>query len=337
LNKHLIAVGLAITLTLMLFAMPSSSNTTLTMLAATDSDTANATDEAEPEQPPLKWPLKPATDKQVSEAHDCDLENLPAKRYPESTDIDDLADKFDAKTACDWAVLAVAYKNHVKEDDPAPIEGVEAFQQAVSMNSALAYRLPLLASYFGRRNLIEAPPFAQQDITRIKVEYSFSGIQSEPVQIALIIDKANTNKPVVTGTSGVDKPKKVSGTIDKDLIQALAPALTDLVPMQEQFTQQICYDDYPDWDVTLTFKDGSTMIMTNNESNIYFYGGPWQTEIKKQNYTQYSDNFLQGMLNILDALKLPKGETQGMYCYGVDQDPLTLAYPTEEPAATEAP
>jgi hypothetical protein len=95
-----------------------------------------------------------------------------------------------------------------------------------------------------------------------------------------------------------------------------------------------CWDDYPDWVVTITFDDKTTLKMVTNGSNIYFYGGPWQTEIDKQNYTQYSGAFLDAMVNINKALKLSMGKTAAMGCGGLP-DPLSLAFGTPEPSATQ--
>jgi hypothetical protein len=272
----------------------------------------------------LPWPLKPVTDVQLQEARNCNAESLANKLNVIGTKTPVPA----SNAACDWAALAVAYAKLKKEEQPPPDAGIAAFQQAISQNSALAFTLPLLRGYFGTQGMIDAPPFASQPIVRAEIKHTFSGI-GDQVAFSFVITNADSTKPVVSGESGVDTKKKITGTIDKKLVQALGSALTDFVPMRNQFSQVVCYDDYPDWTVTLTFKDGTTLKLVTNESNIYFSGGPWQTEIDKQNYMQYSAAFLIALLDIRKALKLPEDETAAMTCGG-GGDPFSLAFDTPE-------
>lgn len=279
----------------------------------------------------LAWPIAPATDKQIEEARVCDMHGMVDELYPESVSVDKLSSKPAPTTACGWAALAFAYSKRAGDNRPADA-GIAAFQKAISLNSALAFTLPMLSGYFGIDGLVDAPPFAKQPVVRVEASHEFSGL-GERVEFSYVITSGD-NKPQVTGKSGVDKITKISGSVDKALVQALGPALTDFFPMRAQFSQIVCSDDYPDWTVTLTFKDGTTIKLVTNRSNIYFSGGPWQTEIKQQNYMQYSGAFLVAMLNISEALNLPKDETAAMSCGGAD-DPLPLAFPTAEPTESK--
>ncbi len=302
--------------------------------AGQSSTTETPTPTASPSKiTPLPWPLPPATDKQLEEARACDSAGLADERYPATVGVDGLAAKFSPKTACDWAALAVAYWKRAGQDNPPADEGIAAFQKAIKLNSALAFKLVLLQGYFGTKGIVTAPPFAKSPIVRVEAQHAFSGLGTR-VEYSYTISNGDTNKPLVSGKSGVDKIDKLSGTVDKALVQALGPALIDFVPMRTQFSQIVCYDDYPDWTVILTFKDGTKLTLVTNQSNVYFSGGPWQVEINKQNYTQYSNAFLVAMLDISDALKLPQDETAAMTCGGAD-DPLTLAFATAEPTESK--
>jgi len=285
---------------------------------------------------PLQWPLMPATDQQIQEAQDCDIDAVVTARYPQDVNMADLRLRFDPKTPCDWAALAVAYAQRVGNDEPRPDAGKEAFQKAIAENSALAFRVPMLIGYFGVAGLVDAPPFAKQPILKVAIQHTFSGLATEDVSYSFTISRANTDAPVVSGHSGTTTVQTLSGTIDTALVQALGTTLTDFIPVRNQFQLINCTDDYPDWMVTLSFKDGTTLILVTNGSNIYFSGGPWQTKIGRQNYLQYSRVFLDALLKISNALNLPKDDTASMFCGG-PPDPLPLAFGTPEPTQTTTP
>ena len=92
----------------------------------------------------------------------------------------------------------------------------------------------------------------------------------------------------------------------------------------------MCSDDYPEWTVTLTFKDATTLKLVTNGSNIFYSGGPWQTEIDKQNYVQYSGAFLDALAAIGTTLQLPA--TSDTYCgSATDLFPIALSTPEATP------
>lgn len=280
------------------------------------STTATPTPSADLDPERLAFPLTPPTDEQIKEAKACDLTDRP-KALPRN---------FSPETACDWAMLAVAYANRAGKSDNVSPDAREALVKAISMNAAFSQALPLLAGYFGKVTIVEAPAIFQQPITSIKVEHSFSALGPSLKYLYTITD-ADTSAPVVKGTSTVNEAEKaISGTVDSKLVQALAAALTDLMPIRARFSLAPCWDDYPDWKVSLTFKDGTTLDLETNRSNVLFHGGPWQVVINDQRYMQFSPAFLEAALEITKALKLPLGETAAMGCTGIE-DTLDAAYP----------
>jgi hypothetical protein len=68
--------------------------------------------------------------------------------------------------------------------------------------------------------------------------------------------------------------------------------------------------------------------MVTNDSNLVGIGGPWQVDIDDQSYMQYSSAFSSAIVDLLDALQLPLGETAAMGCGGVI-DPLESAWSQE--------
>ena len=263
-----------------------------------------------------KWSIAPLTAAQIEEVSNCALEELAAARYPDNILIAELPDAFSPVSACDWAVLAVAYAERRSEDDPLPEPAKEAFLEVISRNYGFAVTTPLFYPYFGEVSLVELPPFAQQEVTTVKMDYTWVG-EGDSVSYSVSIEQADT-KPIVSATI---MPESFAVNLDlegleKDKVQALGLALTDLLPIESQFEFVVCTDNYPDWLISLTFKDGTQLDLTNSESNFIFIGGPWQMKIDDQNYFQFSFEFAQALFDLCKALGLPFGSPGGMYCGG---------------------
>ncbi len=265
---------------------------------------------------PAKWPIAPLTAAEIEEVSNCALEELAAERYPDGTLNAELRDAFSPVSACDWAVLATAYAERISEDDPLSEPAKEAFLEAISRNYGFAVTVPLFYPYFGEFSLIELPPFAQQEVTRVKMDYAWIG-EGDPVSYSVRIEQADT-KPVVFATVMPESsaPDLSLKELDKGKVQALGLALTDLLPIESQFEYVVCTDNYSNWSILLTFKDGTQLNLTNSGSNFIFIGGPWQTKIDDQNYFQFSFAFAQAIFDLCKALGLPFGSPAGMYCGG---------------------
>ncbi|MBC7813848.1 MAG: hypothetical protein H7175_22020 [Burkholderiales bacterium] len=285
----------------------------------------------------LTWPVLPPTDAQIADARSCDLDTLLASRYPEALGVDELAAAHSAESACDWAVLAAAYSTRIKDKDALTAEARDAYAHAVSANPALAFTLPLWHGYFNTTPLVAPPSVeAHGPITGVNIEYAYSGMGSV-VGYEVGIVNAN-DAPTFSATlnldavdmfgdsSSLEDEVKYSGAVDTALVQALVPALTDLLPVGAPFTIDPCWDNYPDWHVTLTFADNTQWTLSTNRSNFMFAGGPWQVEIDGQQYTQVSAAFVLTLLDLTRAMELPNGETLAMGC-GVMTELLDLAYP----------
>lgn len=288
----------------------------------------------------LQFPVPMPTDAQLSEAKACDLQNLPGSRFPASLSLDKLDGAFTEKTACDWAVLAIAYKQHVGDNDSPPNEGKLAYSRALSQNPAYGVALSMLASYWGEVDVV-SPPFPERAITAVEIDYVWGGMGS-PVSYHVTITHANT-QPVVTGTvqtsdeGGFASPEPnpaqtatpfaLANTVDPALVQALHPGLKDLLPIKQQYSDTPCWDNYPDWTVNVTLEGSTIVKLTTNQSNVLNAGGPWQAEIKGRNYLQVSGAFVIALFDLTNALNLPVGEPAAMGCGGNYNDPLQVAFP----------
>ena len=274
---------------------------------------------------PANWPITPLTGAEIEEVSQCHLEELAAKRYPndslKSVSINELPDAYSPKSACDWAVLATAYAERVWDDDALPEPAKEAFIEAISRNYGFAVTVPLFYPYFGEVSLVESPPFVKQEIIAVKIDYTWVGLARsgwpERFSYSVRIGQAHI-EPIVSAAVIPESsaPNLSLEALDPDKIQALGPALTDLLPIESQFEFVVCTDNYPDWSISLTFKDGTQLDLTTNGSNFLFAGGPWQTKIDGQNYVQFSFGFVEAIIDLFEALGLPFGSPGGMFCEG---------------------
>jgi hypothetical protein len=282
---------------------------------------------------PMSWHPSALTQRQIREVKECDLKNIVKKRYSEAAKSDDLLSIFTPKSACDWAVLALAYAERTDQDQ-LPEAAKIAFSRAVSGNLGFALAMPLFYRYFGSIALVKAPPQMQQEITAVEIEYRWSG-QGEwmglgVAEVKIEIDQANT-RPNMTLTEvprfsqSVPMGKVTSlADQDKQRIQTLASALTDLLPIKNKFQLTPCSDNYPNWAVKLTFAD-KTILRLTTDSNFLSIGGPWFTEIEDQNYIQFSPAFAKALGELCTSLGLPTGQPVAMACFR-RQNVLDLAY-----------
>lgn len=275
---------------------------------------------------PQIWKLEPLSDEQRKEVINCDIEKLANSRYPKNEKSDDLIYLFEPNTSCDWAVLAFAYSERVKDDESMPDIAKNAFAQAISANPGFAFSTPLFYRFFfDAFTIVSNPPLSEQETTRVQIEYKWTGI-GDPVEYTVDIRQANTNPTVVVLSY---KPSSVvqnlKTKVDKELVQTLGKSLSNLLPINTQFSLMPCYDNIPDWVVTITFKDGTTLTMKTSASNMLYIGGPWQTTIDGQDYLQFSVEFIVALDALIQEIGLPYGQPAAMYC--APESVLDKAYP----------
>lgn len=271
---------------------------------------------------PISWPVPPPDRAQFESVYACDITALIDERYPPKLDIDDLAGAYDPACACDWAVLSAAYADRMScGGDFTPDEARMAFVQAIARNPAFVFVAPLCDGYFDSGVYVEPPPLSRQDIAAVRISYQWSGLGTDVLYLVQI-DQGNTD-PVVTIT-----PEGLASgaNIDRTLVQALGEAaLGDLFPVTPRFQLEPCTDNYPMWTVSLTFVNGEKLHLSSGGSNYLGVGGPWEVAIGEENYVQFSSAFASAVVAVTDALGLPLGEPEAMFCGGAD--PLAAAFP----------
>ncbi len=294
---------------------------------------------------PHRWPIPPLTKDQINAVKSCNMKSLAAQRYPDSTKSLDTV-VFTPQSGCDWAVLAFVY---AQRSNGRPLQPArDAFARAVSINPGFALVTPLFYEYFSSVSLADPPLFASHEITDVIIRYQWGGL-GESVYYTAEIHNANSKPTFVVEPEKIAKVKRPAA--DKILIQQLAPALTDLLPVRTDFSVSPCYDNYPNWEVILSFSDSTSITMTAH-SNFLSFGGPWFTWIDGQSYIQMSSAFPVALGSVIAQLNLPPGQPGAMVCGGSDEDDIlgrafpeymmadygkTLVPPTDIPEPAQTP
>jgi hypothetical protein len=296
---------------------------------------------------PLAWPVKSFSHAQINEAKACAAADIISERYPNLAAVrgEDLLAIYEPRTGCDWAVLAMAYiqrpvlrelmtatpdrggivmGDSLRLPERPPAGAIYAFGQAVAANPAFAFvssysSPPLYAYYMNGLSLVEPPPVARQPVTAVDIQFE-QIIHVPSAHYDLHIRNANT-APVVSGQitrwtyhegSSAEKTEEMAGVLRAADVQSLGgEALSDLLPVDTPFRLGPGIGYAINWQVTLTFADNSTLLLTNN-GTLLFAGAPWFVEIDGQAYMQYSTDFLDALLTVTGALNLPPGNDPSM-------------------------
>jgi hypothetical protein len=257
---------------------------------------------------------------------ECDIESLSTTRYPEDNKTDELIYLFTPKTSCDWATLAYAYAVRLKEDEKMPDLAKNALGKAMADNPGFALSTPIFYRfYYDNFIIVEKPKILDQEITKVTIMYKWGGMGDE-VQYQVDIRQADINPTVVvTNFKPATVNQNIKTKIDKNTVQALGKAFSNLLPIDSQFSLAPCYDNYPDWTTAITLKDGTQIDLKTNGSNMIYIGGPWQINIDGQDYLQFSIEFIKAMDALIQEIGLPYGEPMAMTCGGGDV--FAQAYP----------
>jgi hypothetical protein len=280
---------------------------------------ADAAITAEPPAPSndavLAWPVAPFTAAQVAEVKACDVDKLAESRYPKTITIDALAGSFARKTTCDAAVLAAACAGRLEDDAAPPAQCLDAYRATIKANAAFVYAGSLMGGYFGKVTQVAAPPIAAHALASVKLDYKWDGL-GKGVAWTLNVDALAT-KPVMRVTGATVKLPAWSTEIGAD-IAAFGHSLASFVPLAKPLKAINCYDNYPDWTITLVFDDGTKLELVTNGSNLLGLGGPWQTTVGGVTYMQASPDLVKAVHAIIKVLGMPLGEPEAMTCHGFD-------------------
>jgi hypothetical protein len=271
----------------------------------------------------LAWPVAPFTKEQVAEVKACDVDKLAESRYAKSIAIDALAAAFAPKTPCDQAVLATACASRLGDDASAapPAACLAAYRAALEANAAFVYAGGMLGGYFGKVVQVAAPPSAMHALASVHVDYKWDGLGTG-VKWTLDVDGL-ADKPAMRISGANVKLPAWSTEIGTD-VAALGHSLDSFVPIAKPLHATNCFDNYPDWSITLAFDDGSKLALVTNGSNLLGLGGPWQTTLGGVTYMQTGPGLVHAVHAIVKVLGMPLGEPEAMTCHGFDVEAAVL-------------
>jgi hypothetical protein len=265
---------------------------------------------------PMDFPPPVITQAQINEVLACNIPALVSQRYPQALPLEQLSSSYSPQSTCDWAVLATAYGDRLADDqtyadfnNPLPEVATQAYFNAINQNPAFSMDDPLLF-YFGRSDLVRPPSITSQKITFLQIDYQWEGLGSS-IFYTLIVENADT-----TPTLSIQPPEligQINTSLDSRLVQALAPAATNLIPIPHKFQYKPCWDNFPVWAILVKFADGNSLYITSS-SNHSAWGGPWMVDVNGASYVQVSYELWGAVYDLILAVNLPLGEPETYGC-----------------------
>lgn len=276
------------------------------------------------EEPLFPWPPPVLTDEKVAVSKDCRITELYEERYLdiENPNPQNIKAAYEPQDDCDWALLLTLLAEYISEEEFAEGDDLVILQNLIHQNPGLVFSSP--AIFYIANNNIEisaAPPFTKQELELVDIVYEWNGIGT-PVSFELTIQVEQ--EAWITGNAtygpGWDEETGSTTTLEFDqeipleIIEPFGTRLNNLIPVDSQGMFFLCFDNYPDWEITLQYVDGTSINLVTNESNIFYMGAPFQTKIGDQNYILGSIDFLDAILELVNFLELSLGSPAATYC-----------------------
>nr|HEX4312645.1 hypothetical protein [Kofleriaceae bacterium] len=264
----------------------------------------------------LPWPVPPFDAAQTAQVTACDVDTVAKQRYAQNLTIDALPGAYVIASPCDYAVLAVACASRVADGAAPPAACLEAYTAAIRANPAFAVAGSMPGGYFGHATIVAAPPVARRALVTAVIDYKWSGL-GDAVAWTLTVHDASTH-PTTSITGLKASLKQPDPTKLATAMTTLGGALANLLPEKHLISAVNCFDNYPEWSVTLTYDDSTAVSLTTNKSNLLGIGGPWQTELGGVTYLQLGPDLADAVGAIVEQTGVPLGSPQAMSCHGFD-------------------
>lgn len=280
--------------------------------------------------PLYTWPIPPLSDEQIQEILDCQKSTWSGNTQIDPNEIE----IENPVTACDYGLKALSLVVDLDTLE-LPDSGIYYAQQALLINPGIIFANPYFFFAFQGIDIVASPIPIERAIQEITVNYKWSGIGALVNYSATI---TYGESPIAVGNVeighgiGEDENTKTNWSLQQELapefLEGIGSSMVNLIPVKRQGMMYGCFDNYPDWEIAITFDDGSQTNLFSNGSNFYMDGGPFQTRIEGQNYVMASYQFNLVLNKIIQELELPFGQTLAMYCH---------PYPVVEGLFTDLP
>jgi hypothetical protein len=279
----------------------------------------------------LPFPLELADTEQLEEARQCLVDNasLPGN-----------LNTFRPQTACEWAILALAYSQDADSREELPSLARDAYSSAILRNSAIAFSLPIYTDFLSRLTpIIDTPLSPEVELQGMTLSYYYAG-EGEQVDYQVTLENI-TSRVAVSGRSTVVSVPHEGGSpeesvqllnervIDARIFETFNDALYNFVPIEKQFAGNICRNFTVEWELVLQYTDGTELQISTYGSQVIPSGGPWQMIIDDQAYIQVDLSLFWAVRAITAALQLPEGYPMSFDC-DEDFDLFGLAFPSSD-------
>jgi hypothetical protein len=275
----------------------------------------------------LPFPLPMADESQVEAALDCNANiiDLEEELFPESMSEETLAGLEIPEDDCERAAMAIALARRQGEDQYMPDVNTDPWQAMVESNTAFAFVDPVYYFYLGASGLVSPPSWAGDSLDQVALRYVWYGLGDE-IEYELQFTPSGDGYDVEGQING----ENFTSSVDEGLITGITDSLSGFIPVQQAAKLIVCMDNYPSWQIELTYSEGRVVNLNSSESNIFYLGGPWFANIDDQVYLQVSSAMVDAVVGIVQALELPVGSTAGMYCSDLPMPILSRIFPGEE-------
>lgn len=275
----------------------------------------------------LPFPMSLPDENQIDEARSCAsrVEDLVDELFPESMNDEALANMEIPDDDCERAAMALAFADRQEDDQFMPDVNTSSWVVMVQSNPAMAFVDPVFYTYLGVPGLVSPPQWAGDVLDQVALRYLWYGMGDEVEYEIYFTPSAEgyIAEGEVNGTT-------INASIDQGLIDAVASSLSGLIPVQQAAKLIVCMDNYPSWQIELTYHDGRVVNLTTADSNVFYLGGPWFANIDDQVYLQVSGDLVEATIAIVEALDLPIGEPAGMTCHDLGTPLVDRLYPGED-------
>lgn len=288
-------------------------------------------------EPLFDWPPPQLTEEQIAASQECLTSDLYGERYQnmDGQDPQSLFEAYEPQNGCDWVLYTLVAADYYSEEDFHAGDEWSILQNTIYNNPGLLFSSPWV--FYGANyhlEIVAPPPFTEQPLKQVQINYQWSGMGA-PVSFDLTIqieDEAWVTGTANYGSDFVSEDQEEVNTfleLDQevmfDIVEELGTSLENLIPVESQGEFFMCYDNYPDWEITLVYEDGTKLMLVTNGSNIYDMGAPFQTQIDGQNYILGSTTFYETLWLLVSDMGLSLGSPMAMACF--DENYMDVVFP----------
>jgi hypothetical protein len=249
---------------------------------------------------------------------------LEDELFPQAMSLETLSAMEIPGDDCERAAMALAFARRQEDDQVMPDVDAAAWVEMVRSNTAMALVDPVYYFYLGAPAEVSPPEWAGDALDQVTLRYTWFGLGDE-IEYELFFTPSESGYAVegqINGEPYIDN-------VDEDLIQGIVDNLSGFIPVQQAAKLIVCMDNYPSWQLELTYREGRVVTLSTADSNIFYFGGPWFMNLEDRIYLQTTNGIVSAVSDIVERLDLPVGQAEGMYCSDLPNPILAQVFTQE--------